>query len=93
MPYNEIAAAREKTHSLNMDGRERLSLSGIEDVAGFDENTIVLMTTMGALSIHGEQLHIEKVDLEQGRMEVRGHFSDLSYAETGGGGFWSRLFG
>lgn len=94
MPYNEIVRVSEKTHCLNMDARERLSLSGVDDVAGFDENTIVLMTSMGALTIHGDGLHIEKVDLEQGRMEVHGHFSELSYQEpSSGGSFLSRLFG
>jgi len=51
-------------HHLVLEQRERLVISGVEEVARFDEETIVLTTTMGELEIQGEDLHIEKLSLE-----------------------------
>lgn len=83
-----------KAHVLEMSGREKLSLSGVEDVSAFDESTVILSTCQGELSIRGEQLHIDKIDLDSGRLEVHGHICEMSYDEpVQSGGFWARLFG
>ena len=77
-----------------MENREKLSLGGVEDVSGFDENLIVLTTSQGQLSIRGEGLHIDRIDLDAGQLEVRGHVQELSYDEpVRSGSLWSRLFG
>ena len=57
---------------LHMENREKLTLAGVEDVSGFDENLILLETSLGALHVRGEQLHIERIDLEAGQLELRG---------------------
>ena len=49
------------SHQLTLEGRERLTVSGVEDVERFDENTIVMSTTAGTLVIAGENLHIGKL--------------------------------
>ena len=66
MAYEENARVPAKLHSLQLEGREKLSLSGVEDVTGFDESLIVLSTAQGELSIRGENLHIERIDLQLG---------------------------
>ncbi len=94
MAYEESTRVPAKIHSLQLEGREKLSLNGVEDVSGFDESLVVLSTAQGELSIRGEQLHIERIDLQSGTLEVRGHIQELSYEEPArSGGLWSRLFG
>ena len=94
MAYEESAHVPARVHSLQLEGREKLNLTGVEDVSGFDEGLIVLRTGQGELSIRGEQLHIERIDLQSGTLEVRGHIQELSYEELSRtGGLWSRLFG
>jgi sporulation protein YabP len=94
MAYEETARVPAKHHSLQLEGREKLSLSGVEDVSGFDESLIVLTTAQGELSVRGQSLHIEKIDLASGTLEVRGHIQELSYEEPARtGGLFSRLFG
>lgn len=81
-------------HSLNIEGREKLSVTGVDDVSGFDESLIVLTTAQGDLIVRGQQLHIERIDLEAGRLEVRGHIQELSYDEPArSASLWTRLFG
>lgn len=82
-------------HHLVLEQRERLVISGVEEVARFDEETIVLTTTMGELEIQGERLHIEKLSLEGGELHVDGTVSALIYAtqEREEPGFLRRLLG
>lgn len=94
MAYEQAQKAIKAAHSIKLENRESLSLTGVEDVTGFDEGLIVLSTAQGDLNIRGQQLHIERIDLESGQLEVRGHIQDLSYDESKpAGSLWSRLFG
>ena len=93
MPYEE-SRTTDKPHSLSIENRERMSLSGVEDVSGFDENTVILTTSLGALTIRGDGLHICRIDLELGQLEVQGHVRELSYDEpVQRESLWTRLFG
>lgn len=82
-------------HRLEMDGRERLTVTGVEDVDRFDETGIVMSTTVGTLVITGENLHIGKLSLDGGELHVDGRIDTVSYEDDGAarGGFFSRLFG
>lgn len=94
MAYDQAPHTAAKSHTLSLEDRTRLSLSGVEDVSGFDETLIVLSTAVGALNIRGEQLHIDRIDLEAGQLEVRGKIGEISYDETApSGSLWQRLFG
>ena len=66
---------------MELDGRERLSVSGVEDVERFDESGIVLSTTAGLLIITGEGLHIGKLSLEGGELHVDGQIDSIAYEE------------
>ena len=82
-------------HHLVLEQRERLVISGVEEVARFDEETILLTTSMGELEIQGEGLHIEKLSLEGGELHVEGTVIALIYetAPREGGGLLRRLLG
>jgi len=95
MAYEEKrgAPAGKKPHSLTMEGRRQLSLTGVEDVERFDEQEIVLLTTGGELVVRGAGLSIGKLSVDAGDVSISGEIDSLSYEETGrSGGLWSRLF-
>ena len=80
---------------MELDGRERLVVSGVEDVERFDESGIVMSTSAGILTVTGEGLHIGKLSLDGGELHVDGRIDSLIYEESGvtGGGLLRRLFG
>ena len=82
-------------HRLELDGRERLVVSGVEDVERFDESGIVMSTAAGILTVTGEGLHIGKLSLDGGELHVDGRIDSLTYEDPalGGGGLLRRLFG
>lgn len=90
--YNAMTAAE---HRLELVGRERLTVTGVEDVERFDETGIVMSTSAGMLVISGEELHIGKLALDGGELHVDGRIDSVTYEEDtqGRGGLFSRLFG
>lgn len=92
---NNDYAANYAAHRLELEGRERLTISGVEDVERFDETGIVMTTTAGVLTVTGENLHIGQLSLEGGELHVDGRVDAISYeeADEGRGGLLRRLFG
>ena len=95
MPYEENRPRAEAAHHIILEEREQLSVSGVEEVESFDENTIVMLTNRGTLIVRGEELHIEKLSLDGGDLKVEGTIDSLTYEDWGGdwaGGLFARLF-
>ena len=82
-------------HALRLEGREQLTVSGVEDVGRFDETGIVMTTSAGTLIVTGSNLHIGQLSLEGGELHLDGRIDSLVYEDepARGGGFFSRLFG
>lgn len=89
MPYED----RQLPHHIVLEGRQSLTVSGVQEVESFDENTIVMVTVKGTLVVRGDALHIEKLSLDGGDLTVEGTVDSLSYEDDGRekGGFWARL--
>ena len=92
---NDLTGVPAAGHRLELVGRERLTVSGVEDVERFDENGIVMSTSAGVLVVTGEDLHIGKLSLDGGELHVDGRIDSVAYEEGGReqGGFLRRLFG
>lgn len=85
---------QETTHHILLENRNRLAVSGVEEVESFDDNQIVMATCQGELIIRGENLHIEQLSLDGGELRVEGTVEALTYeAPREKGGFFARLLG
>ncbi len=93
MPYEVSTNAQ--YHRITLEGREKLTVGGVEDVERFDESCIIMSTCAGTLIVTGQGLHIDKLSLDGGELHVDGHIDGLEYEEEPlgrSGGFFSRLF-
>lgn len=85
-------------HQLNLKERKTGTLSGVLDVISFDSEQILLETTQGMLTIKGKELHVSRLHLEQGEVDVEGVVDSLVYTEDGAyarkqkGSLMKRLF-
>lgn len=82
-------------HSVIIEERRRLSVSGVMEIDSFDEQSVVLFCATGELAIRGEGLHINRIDVESGELSLEGERIDsLSYADNlpSKGGFFGKLF-
>ena len=81
-------------HKLSLDGRNRLSVTGVTDVLSFDEGAVLLRTEMGILTVQGRELRLKTLSPEGGQVTVEGNVASLVYEEPRSKGGWlSRLMG
>lgn len=66
-------------HNITMENRERLRITGILDVTGFDETYVDAETELGRMLIRGEELKIGKLSLEQHELIVTGYIYSMEY--------------
>lgn len=86
-----------KPHKLMLTGRKTCALSGVNDVLSFDVNEILLETEQGMLMIRGSELHVSRLSLDKGEVDIDGRIDSFTYSETAGYGgkgesFLTRLF-
>lgn len=66
-------------HRLSLDDRKSGAMTGVRDVSSFDEKEILLLTAEGKLLIKGEQLHVKRLNLEKGEVDIEGRVDSLTY--------------
>jgi len=87
MPLPPIPEERKRSssrHSLQIDRREKVNMSGMIDVISFDEESVIGETEMGVVIIRGANLHVNKISLDSGELSVSGEIDSVTYENTGG---------
>ena len=94
MAYDEKIRLADGAQNIIIENRNRLSVSGVESVVSFDEVTVIVDTVNGTLLIHGSDLHLEKLNLDNGEIKVEGSIDSVEYEnfEPKSGGLFSKLF-
>ena len=90
---SNAGASAPRVHTITLNDRKRLSITGVEDVDCFNEQIVVLQTPLGTLTVTGSGLNVSQLNVEDGRVSVAGEVDALEY--TGGkrrGGVLGRLF-
>ena len=73
---------KEMPHTIILEGREKLSVSGVIDVQSFDEEQVLLETVRGMLVVRGQGLHVERLQLEAVELIVEGEVGSLEYDDS-----------
>ena len=69
-------------HTLLLENRERLSITGVSDVDSFDDSLITAFTKDSRITITGQELHIGRLCTEEGELLVEGRFISVAYSEN-----------
>ncbi len=93
----ELTNLNKRAHKLILNNRRSCNLTGVNDVLSFDENEIILETEQGMLMIKGNELHVNRLTLDKGEVDVDGRIDSFTYSEQAGMGnkgesLLSRLF-
>ena len=90
---DEVKAA--VPHNMIMEGRENLSVSGVEGVVSSNEREVLMHTVLGDLIVMGEGLHIDALSVVSGDLRLSGRVDVLQYRENANtrSGILARLFG
>ena len=76
-----MAEGRLGGHKVLIEERGRVAIDGVTEVISFDEESIVCETNMGTIIVKGEGLHVEKLNLDQGELDITGAVDSLEYGE------------
>ena len=84
-------------HKVNLWNRNKGTITGVKDVVSFDVAEIILETELGMLSIKGNDLHVKRLTVEKGEVEIDGNIDGFQYTDhkeknLSGDGLLSRLF-
>ena len=67
---------------LNIQNREKIRVTGVNDIIGFDETFVDIDTELGKMLIRGEGLKIARLSLEQHELVVNGYICSCEYEDT-----------
>lgn len=68
--------------NLILENRNKLSISGVNDVLSFDDQVVMVDTELGLLSVKGENIRINKLSLDTSEVIIEGEISSLSYSQA-----------
>ncbi len=75
-----------RMHKMTMTNRKSCTINGVNDVLSFDIHEILLETEQGMLMIKGNDLHVSRLTLEKGEVDVDGRIDSLTYSDAATGG-------
>lgn len=87
----------QKPHKLVVSNRKTSMVTGVLDVLSFDLNEILLETEQGMLMVKGKDLHVNRLNVEKGEVDLSGHIDSIAYSEVHqnaaqGENFFTKLF-
>jgi len=93
----EDKSLQPRNHKVNLIGRSQIGITGVKDVLSFDAGEVLLETELGTLMVRGNDLHVNRLSLDQGEVDVDGRIDSLTYSDTNhytksGESLISRLF-
>lgn len=96
-PSNSFNKERqEPNHNIVMKSRKKIEITGVKHVESFDHEEFLLETVMGFLTVKGNHLKMQNLNVEQGIVAIEGRIYDISYLDEQYGdqakGFFSKLF-
>lgn len=86
-----------RPHTCLLQDRASVSLTGVREVVSFDENQVVMDTDLGLLTLKGKELHVSRLTVERGEVDVDGSVDSLTYSSNeayrkAGQSVFARLF-
>lgn len=87
----------QKAHKLVVNNRKTSLVTGVLDVLSFDLNEILLETEQGMLMVKGSDMHVNRLSLEKGEVDLSGTIDSIAYSDAKakdkqGDNLFSKLF-
>jgi sporulation protein YabP len=81
-----------RMHKVTLANRRSCAINGVNDVLSFDIHEILLETEQGMLMIKGDNLHVNRLTLDKGEVDVDGKIDSFTYSDISGIGHKSESF-
>ncbi|MGL5647360.1 MAG: sporulation protein YabP [Clostridium sp.] len=67
---------------IELENRRKMTLTGVNEVLSFNEEKIILNTVLGKMSIKGQGLKVNRLDVKNGDVIVEGYVSSMIYTNN-----------
>ena len=84
-----------KEQNIVIQNREKTVVTGVEDIHSFDDELVIVQTDLGLLTIKGENLKMNKLNLENNELIIESRTSAIAYSDAVQNkkqGFMNKLF-
>ncbi len=85
-----------REHKVIIDNRNVIKIGAVDDIESFDEEKVVVICSMGTMTITGRDFKMNKLNVDDGQLIVEGEIDEIAYSDTmrneNSGGFFGRLF-
>lgn len=71
-----------RMHKISLSNRRTCTINGVSDVLSFDIHEVLLETEQGMLMIKGNDLHVNRLTLDKGEVDIEGRIDSLTYSDT-----------
>jgi len=71
-----------RMHKVTMTNRRTCTINGVNDVLSFDIHEILLETEQGMLMIKGNDLHVSRLTLDKGEVDIDGKIDSFTYSDA-----------
>ena len=71
-----------RMHKISITNRRTCTVNGVNDVLSFDLREIVLETEQGMLMIRGNELHVNRLTMDKGEVDIDGRIDSFVYSDT-----------
>ena len=78
---DDTMTAKQRSHKFMLTNRRTCLVSGVCDVLSFDLSEILLETDQGMLMIKGSDLHVNRLTVEKGEVDIEGKIDSLTYSD------------
>lgn len=68
-------------HTVLIEGRKRMRITGVVDVESFQDDEMTVITQAGALTVWGEGLKLGKLNPEDGQVLLEGDIVSIEYEQ------------
>ena len=77
----ELKKPDKRPHRISLEDRKRLTVTSVEDIDSFNENEVIFLTGVGMMTVLGDDLHISRLNLDDGTLIIEGMIAALDYAD------------
>jgi len=67
--------------SVTLENREKMIITQVIDVDAFDEESLWANLQEGSIEVSGQNLNIEKLDLDEGVLIIKGNINSFAFIE------------
>lgn len=78
----DLNSTSARMHKVTMLNRRTCTINGVNDVLSFDIHEVLLETEQGMLMIKGDDLHVNRLTLDKGEVDIDGKIDSFTYSEV-----------